>query len=73
MSKWQITDIGTEFVADNGDRTVYLRGEHCRACALVKLLLEHGGDVDMRGLHRYGICADMLAITAHAGRTPSPD
>lgn len=68
VRKWRITDIGTDLVADNGERTVYINGEHCLACALVSLLIKYGGDVDLRGRSKYGACYGMLAMTVRANR-----
>lgn len=69
---WRITDIGSELIADNGDKVEHLRGQHCRACALVTLLVQHGGIADLRGLHRLGPCYQFLVVTAKASREREP-
>lgn len=70
LPRWYVTDIGGELVLDNGERTEYVRGEHCKACALVKVIVKHGGDTDLRGLSAYGMCYQMLAVTVRASRDP---
>lgn len=70
LPRWYATDIGSEFVLSNGQRTEYVRSEHCKACALVKVISKYGGDADLRGLSAYGMCYQMLAITVRASRDP---
>jgi hypothetical protein len=57
----------------DGGRSEYVNAAHCKACAIVGLILKYGGDADLRGMHKYGHCYQMLAITARAGREPEDD
>lgn len=72
--KWHVSSFGgmSEFYVDNGDRAFHTNA-HCMCCALVEALSKHGGDVDLRGLHRYGMCYQWLVVTAKAIRDPQPE
>jgi hypothetical protein len=68
---WQIKLISvSQYYAQlGGGKSCYISSAHCRACALVTLLIKHGGDVDLRGgWDRSSPCYQMLAITVRGAR-----
>ena len=72
---WCITKISNDtWCCELGrERTEYLTAAHCKACALTELVAKYGGDVDLRGLSRYGICYQFLYVTVRAFREPDEE
>lgn len=67
--KWRAHQIDDGVIlVENDERSVYVRGAHCVVCAYVEVLSKHGGDVDLRGLHRYS-CFSFLRAVVRALRT----
>ena len=64
MKTWHIaqTSFGLVGETDDGKQIEHLHGHHCLACAYTHLVLEHGGNVNLRGLSRYGSCYQFLAV-----------
>ena len=57
----QITD--QSLLLEHPDhKNVYMRGYHCLACAYSDVVSKYGGDVDLRGLHRYHKCYEFLRM-----------
>lgn len=73
--KWTLTEyLPHQYVAElRGVGSVYVKSAHCKACAIVGLILKHGGDADLRGLSSYGICYQHLVVTVRAAREPEAD
>lgn len=76
---WRAHDVdGRGYYMENADGpNIHLTHAHCKACAYVTVLQEHGGDVDLRGLHRYGKCFGFLRMIVRLVRRgevadPSP-
>lgn len=62
MNTWHIAETSFGLVGEDGRHTEHLSGHHCLACAYTHLVLEFGGNVDLRGLSRYGSCYQFLAV-----------
>lgn len=57
MDKYRAIKIDdATYYVENGEVSEYVRSAHCKCCALANMILMHGGQADLRGLHRYGIC-----------------
>lgn len=70
LKRWYLKKVGAnEYYAENGDSTIYVRGEHCRCCAYAKVIGEHGGDADLRGLGN-SPCYQFLAVMVRGERDP---
>jgi DNA-binding phage protein len=65
MNTWHIAQTSFGLVGEDGDQIEHLSGHHCLACAYTHLVLEFGGNVDLRGLSRYGSCYQFLAVVVH--------
>jgi hypothetical protein len=72
MKRWCITTRevypGTRVAESSEGHTEYVSHAHCLACAYMRVILRHGGDCDLRGLHRYGECYGILALTVYGNR-----
>lgn len=66
-SRWRAREIGDYWHVDNADHALNIRA-HCVCCAYMEAIQEHGGDVDLRGLSRYGICYELLVVAVRATR-----
>ena len=61
--KWTAKRIDDDtFYIENGERAEYIRGAHCKCCALLIVISQYGGKADLRGLFRYGICYQTLVV-----------
>lgn len=68
MNTWHIAQTSFGLVGEDGEQVEHLHGHHCLACAYTHLVLEFGGDVDLRGLSRYGSCYQFLAVVVRNAR-----
>ena len=66
--QWRATDIGSAFYMDSSARSEQIKGAHCAACAYADVITKYGGDVDLRGLSRYGPCYEFLAVLVRQER-----
>ena len=72
--KWSVSYMGFQsYLAERivDDKTEYHEVKaHCLACAKNEVLLEYGGEVDLRGWHKQGTCGAFLRITASELKDP---
>ena len=69
MRTWHIKPISDwELYAEDGYRAEHITGSHCLCCAYTELVQEYGGNVDLRGLHRYGSCFQFLSVIVRQER-----
>jgi hypothetical protein len=60
---WKAKAIDDDtYYVENDERSTYVRNAHCKCCALAEAVGQYGGKVDLRGLHRYGICYQFVAV-----------
>lgn len=62
MNTWHIKEISpVEYFCEDGQRSLSVTNEHCPACVYAHLVTKYGGNVDLRGLHRYHNCFPFLS------------
>lgn len=70
---WYIKKIyHNTWYAEDGRRSEYISNSHCKCCALSELISKRGGNVDLRGLSRYGTCYQFLAVLVRSMRDEVP-
>ena len=69
MRTWHIAKIARNtYYCEDGYRSDTITGAHCPACVYTQLVGEYGGNVDLRGLSRYGICFGFLSVMVRQER-----